>query len=464
MQLDVCGIDIVAQDITSPITAETGAVIEVNAAPGFRMHLSPSSGEPINVAAPMLNMLFPPYRSPRIPVIAITGTNGKTTTTRLIAHLVAQAGYHVGCTTSDGIYICNHLVEQGDCTGASSAEKVLIDPTVDFAVLECARGGILRSGLGFDHCDVSVITNISDDHLGMNEIETLEDLAAVKEVVARSTFDHGYAVLNADDDRVYDMASRLDCHIALFSLHDGHGRLRRHRDKGGLCITIEAGFIVLYNGLYKTDIARVDEIPLTFSGKSACMTSNLLAAVLAAIIQRFSLPDIQEGLRTFIPSPELTPGRMNLFEFPGFQVMVDYGHNTGGLLEQKKFIDQVGATFRVGVIAGVGDRRDQDIFNIGYVAAQMFDKVIIRMDKDLRGRTADEIEALLRAGMYEADPAKEATAIADEVEAILYAIAHGRSGAFIMIFSDDVPAAIACVRKMQEQFKKESLPTSMVSE
>lgn len=464
MQLDVCGIDVVALDVSRPITASSGAVIEVNAAPGFRMHLSPSQGQPINVAAPMMDMLFPTRRPPRIPVVAVAGTTGKTTTARLIAHLAAKAGHQVGYTTSDGIYVAGHLVERGDCTGGASAEKILTDPTVDFAVLECARDGILRAGLGFDHCNVSVITNVSDDHPGNGDIETLDDLAAVKEVVARSTFDHGYAVLNADDDRVYAMASHLACNIALYSLDDKKKRLERHRKKDGVCVTIEAGLVILYKGVLKTRMARVADLPLTFGGKAQCMVRNILAAVLVAVVQRFNLHDIQEGLRTFVPSPETTPGRMNLFHFPGFEVMVDHGHNCGGLREQKIFLDQVQAMVKVGVVAGVGDCRDEDIVTIGVLAAKMFDEVIIRMDKDLRGRTADEMEALLRTGIRKIDARKEVTVIHDEVQAVMYALAHAQKGAFIMIFADDVTATIDCVQQMLAQTPQESSPSDSPAE
>lgn len=238
-RLDICGIDLMMTDVSAPLSRDTGAVIEVNAGPGLRMHTNPQYGQPRNVAAPIIDMLFPSYDSFRIPVVAVTGTNGKTTTTRLIAHLAKQAGYHVGYTTTEGVYIQDHLLIAGDCTGPVSAQAVLFDPTVNFAVLECARGGILRAGLGFDACDISIVTNISEDHLGLGGVHTLEDMAKVKSVVPRSTSNEGYAILNADDDLVFNMHQGLQCRIALFSTYPSNPRVRRHIDNGGLAALTE---------------------------------------------------------------------------------------------------------------------------------------------------------------------------------------------------------------------------------
>jgi cyanophycin synthetase len=239
--LDICGIDIMAENLTEPLADTGGAILEVNAAPGFRMHLDPTDGLARNVAEPVIDMLYPPGTSARIPIIAISGTNGKTTTTRLIAHIVKQIGYKVGYTTTDGVYIQNQLMMRGDCTGPVSAEFVLKDPTVDFAVLECARGGILRAGLGFHNCDVAVVTNVAGDHLGLGGIDTIDKLARVKAVVPNTVLPQGYAILNADDELVYKMAEELRCKIAYFSLDENNPRIKKHCATGGLACVYENG-------------------------------------------------------------------------------------------------------------------------------------------------------------------------------------------------------------------------------
>ena len=279
--LNICGIDIVANDIALPITRETGAVLEVNAGPGLRMHLSPTEGEPRNVAEPIIKMLYPDNASSRIPIVAVTGTNGKTTTTRLIAHFAKQAGYHTGYITTDGIYIDDHLIQAGDCTGPASAQTVLRDPIVEFAVLECARGGILRSGLGFDKCNIGIVTNITADHLGLNDIDTLKDLAKVKAVVPSSVSDNGYAILNADDDLVYTMKEDLDCNVALFSLDANNKWILRHCKNGGIAAVVDNDFFTLCSGNWKTRIIEVDKVPLTINGRAECMIQNILPAILS---------------------------------------------------------------------------------------------------------------------------------------------------------------------------------------
>lgn len=455
MNLDICGLDIVAKDIDLPITNEIGGVVEVNACPGLRMHLNPSKGNPRNVAEPIVDMLFPGGSSGRIPVVAITGTNGKTTTSRLIAHMAKQSGYKTGLTTTDGIYIQGQAIHYGDCTGPISAEVVLSDPTVEFAVLECARGGILRSGLGFDHCNVSVITNVSSDHIGLKGINTLAEMAKVKSVVARSTMDNGYAVLNADDDHVYDMREDLDCNIALFSMDENNERLLRHCAKGGYATTIEKGYLTIVKGEWKTRVCKIESVPLSFSGKAVPMIKNILAATLAAVCSNIKLEDIRSALKTFIPSPEFTPGRMNSFKFSNFEVMLDYAHNIDGFMEMKKYIDGVNATVKVGIITGVGDRRDEDIINVGYLAAQIFDRIIIRHDMEMRGRNADELVNLIIEGIKKFKPDLPVEIIPDEQEAILHAMNHAVNGSFIFVSTERVTESIEFLKKMKEESEKE---------
>ncbi len=441
--LDICGIDIMSPDISVELKENNGAVLEVNAAPGFRMHIAPTEGLPRNVAEPVIDMLYPPgSSSPRIPIIAVTGTNGKTTTTRLIAHIVKTMGYKVGFTTTDGIYIQNRMMEQGDCTGPVSAEFVLKDPTVNFAVLECARGGILKAGLGFHNCNIGIVTNVAADHLGLKSINTLEEMARVKAVIPESVLPQGYAILNADDELVYDMHKGLECNIAYFSLDENNPHILEHTKKGGLACIVENGYVTICKGLWKIRVDKVVNIPLTFSGKAIFMIQNILPAVLAGFINNFKIEDMRLALETFIPSPTQTPGRMNLFQFKKFQVMVDYAHNPAGFLALAKFLDKIDSKPKVGVIAGVGDRRDEDIIELGLLAAKMFDEIIIRQDKNLRGRTEQEIIDLIISGIHKHDFNKNPKVIKTERDAIDYAIKHAKKGAFITICSDVVPDAL----------------------
>jgi len=444
--LNICGIDIMADDLSTPITENGGSVLEVNAAPGFRMHLDPTEGIARNVAEPVIDMLYPPGTSARIPIIAISGTNGKTTTTRLIAHIVKQMGYKVGYTTTDGVYIQNQMMVKGDCTGPISAEFVLRDPTVNYAVLECARGGILRAGLGFHNCDVAVVTNVAEDHLGLNGIDTIEKLAKVKGVAANTVFPEGYAILNADDDLVYDMRQELKCKIAYFSLDEHSKRIKKHCDKGGLAAIYENGYITLLKGSWKIRVEKVTNIPLTFSGMAEFNIANVLAATLATYVQDFKTEDIRQALQTFVPSPALTPGRMNMFHFRNFSVMLDYAHNTHGLHAIGKFVHAVDSPMKVGLIAGVGDRRDEDLISLGEEAARIFDEIIIRQDKNLRGRTEQEIIDLMTMGIHNVDKDKKIVVIRKESEAIDYAFKNAVKDSFIVIISDVIPDALEQVK------------------
>jgi len=444
--LDVCGIDIMAQNLTQPLKENGGVVLEVNAAPGFRMHLAPSEGLPRNVAAPVIDMLYPPGKPFRIPIIAVTGTNGKTTTTRLLAHMVKNVGYRVGFTTSDGIYVQNHMLEKGDTTGPISAEFILKDPTVEFAVLETARGGILRSGLGFSQCDIGIITNIREDHLGLNDIETLDDLARVKSVVVRSVKKDGWAVLNADDEQCVKIASELDCKVAFFSLDENSPIIQAHCKKGGIAAIYENGYITVKKGDWKIRIEKVTTIPLTLGGKAKFMIANVLAAALAGYLYGFRTEGIRLSLETFIPSPALTPGRMNIFNFRNFTVLVDFAHNPAGYLAIEDFLSGVKASRKIGIIAGVGDRRDQDIRECGLIAGRMFDHIVIRQEKHLRGRTAEEILDLIKEGIKSAGREVTYEIVPKEVLAIEHAISLAEPGAYIVALSDVVTNAIEIVQ------------------
>ncbi len=445
--LDICGIDIMADNLTQPLKENGGVILEVNAAPGFRMHLAPAEGLPRNVAAPVIDMLYPPGKPSRIPIIAVTGTNGKTTTTRLLAHIVKNVGYRVGFTTSDGIYVQNHMLEKGDTTGPVSAEFILKDPTVEFAVLETARGGILRSGLGFSRCDIGIITNIKEDHLGLNDIHTLDDLARVKEVVIGSIKKDGWAVLNADDEYCLKIAESVRCNLAYFSLNEFNPTVIEHCLKGGIAAIYENGYITIKKGDWKIRIEKVTTIPLTIGGKARFMIYNVLSATLAAYLYGFKTEGIRLSLETFIPSAALTPGRMNIFNFKDFKVLIDFAHNPAGYLAIEEFLQHIHSTKKIGIIAGVGDRRDEDIIECGHIAGRMFDHIIIRQEKHLRGREEQEIIDLILLGIHKNQRSVSFEVIPKEVDAIKHAISIAQPGTFITALSDVVTNAIDIVQQ-----------------
>lgn len=444
--LDVCGIDIMALNLSEPLESTGGVVLEVNAAPGFRMHLAPAKGLPRNVAAPVLDMMYPPGKSCRIPIIAVTGTNGKTTTTRLIAHIVKNNGYRVGFTTSDGIYVQNSMLTKGDTTGPVSAEFILKDPTVEFAVLETARGGILRAGLGFSRCDVAVITNIQEDHLGLSDIHTLKEMSKVKGVVAKSVKRDGYVVLNADNDYCVEIGKEVDCNIAYFSLNENNPVIVEHCKSGGIAAIYENGYITIKKGEWKFRVEKVSAIPLTFGGKVTFMIYNVLGATLASYVYGFSIEDIKTSLATFIPSSAQTPGRMNIFDFKEYKVLIDFAHNPEGFTGIKEFLSTIDSPDKIGIITGTGDRRDEDIRALGKISAQMFDHIIIRQDKFLRGREADDIVRLLVEGIKDGNPNQSYEYIPKEVEALKHALSIAKPGTFITALSDVIDNAIDVVQ------------------
>ncbi len=450
--LDICGIDIMATDLRTPVSENGGAILEVNAAPGFRMHIEPSEGLPRNVAEPVVDMLFPKGSAGRIPIIAVTGTNGKTTTTRLTAHIAKSAGKKVGYTTSDGVYIQNQLMMKGDCTGPISSAFVLKDPTVDFAVLECARGGLLKAGLAFQHCDVAIVTNVAADHMGLGGINTLEQMAKVKCVVPETVFPHGYAILNADDDLVFQMKDDLGCNIALFSMDENNPRIKKHCAKGGLATVFENGFITIMKGTWKIRVMAVKDIPLTYEGKATHNIQNCLPAVLSTYLFRdITIEDIRSALTSFIPSSTQTPGRLNFFHFKNYSILADFAHNPHGLKLLCEFVSKLDYTTRIGVISGTGDRRDSDIQELGEISARHFDEIIIRCDKNLRGRTADEIISLLKQGIEKINPAIPTIVIANENEALEYIYANPKQGALYTIMCDVVAGALDKIRELKER-------------
>ncbi len=451
--LDICGIDIMASDLRNPITMNGGSVLEVNAAPGFRMHIDPSVGLPRNVAEPVVDMLFPKGHPGTIPIVAVTGTNGKTTTTRLVAHIAKTAGFKVGYTTSDGVYIQNQLMVKGDCTGPLSTQFVLKDPTVDFAVLECARGGILKNGLAFRNCDVAIVTNISADHIGLGGISSLEQMAKVKAVLPETVINSGYAILNAEDDLVYAMHKGLTCNVAFFSMDEKNPRIVEHCKKGGYASIYENGYITIMKGNWKVRVIKVADVPITYGGKALHNIMNCLPAVLASYLWRnIKIDDIKLALQTFLPSPTQAPGRLNLFQFKQFQFLVDFAHNPAGLNLLCDFINKLEGSPKVGLISGTGDRRDEDIRELGRISAKNFDEIIIRQDKNLRGRSAEEMVNLLVEGINESKtkdiPIK---IIYNEKEAIMHAYNTAKPGSLITIMCDVVAEALDLIKELKEQ-------------
>jgi len=446
--LDIAGIDVLSPDISMPFRENGAVIIEVNAAPGLRMHTHPSEGTARNVGAPVVDMLYPVGQPYTIPVIAITGTNGKTTTTRLLAHLFRQTGKTVGFTTTDGVYIQNRLVMEGDMTGPFSANIILSNPTVDVAVLETARGGILRAGLGWVECDVGVVLNVTADHLGLRGINTVEQLAEVKAVIPAVVKREGHAVLNADDPLVYAMRDRTMADIVFFStLPEGeNAAFEEHLTRGGIGARIEDGTFVIRRGRLKIPIARLGEVPLMLGGAARFQQGNVLAAIATAYVQGVRYDTIRGGLLSFFPSPSMTPGRLNLLRVGEARVLVDYAHNPAAVQGLMEMVADLPARRRIAVVSAPGDRRDEDIRAVAALCGGL-DRVIVKEDDDRRGRRPGEIAELLVEGLRAAglhgDQIEVLPTEAAAVERSLQVIGDGD---LLVVLADDVTAVLAQLR------------------
>lgn len=448
--LDVAGVDVIAPNVSEPLSENGGGIIEVNAAPGFRMHLAPSEGIGRNVAEHVIDMLFPPGTPTRVPIFSVTGTNGKTTTTRLIAHILKNTGKTVGFTTTDGTYIGNQQIVQGDNTGPVSAQLVLKDPTVEVAVLETARGGIIRSGLGFDHCDIGVVMNIAADHLGLKDVNTLEDLARVKSVVPRAVSSKGYCVLNAEDKLVYEMKELTDGTVVCFSMDENHPNIKRRAERGRISCVYENGYVTILKGKWKVRIEKVQNIPITYGGRAEFMVQNVLAATLACFVHGVSIEDLRVGLTTFNAGTAQTPGRLNFVEIGDVTVLMDYAHNPAGLRGLAKFISKLPNKYRTCVINGTGDRRDEDIVEFGQVAGETFDRIVIRRGNYLRGRDEQQTYELLKKGIAKSKKEPAVRVIPESRDAIHHAIKYARKGELVVTLADLVPKDIGYVQEYRD--------------
>ncbi|MGB3572116.1 MAG: cyanophycin synthetase [Phormidesmis sp.] len=446
--LDVAGIDVVTTDISKKLATADGVIVEINAAPGLRMHVAPSEGVARNVGAPILEMLLPSGSPTRIPIVAITGTNGKTTTTRLTAHIFRQVYNTVGFTTTDGIYIGNNLVEKGDTTGPQSARMILEDPTVDMAVLETARGGLLRSGLAFKQCDVGIVLNVAADHLGIGDIDTIEQLAKLKAVVAEAVQSDGYVVLNADDERVAAMAERVKAKIAYFSMDPENPLVRSHIQKGGIAAVYEDGYISILQQDWLHRIEKAERVPLTMGGRAPFMIANALAASLAGFVQGIEIEQIRTALQTFQPSASQIPGRMNLFNMGRYHALVDYAHNPAGYEAVGSFVKNWPGP-SIGVVGAPGDRRDEDLVALGELCSDIFDQVVVKEDVDRRGRAPGEVANLIVKGINQANAAsgqqQPYTIELDEAKALAWALGNAPDNGLVVILPESVSKAISAI-------------------
>ncbi len=456
--LDVAGIDFIAPDITVPVRETGGAIVEVNAAPGFRMHTHPTEGEPQYVARPVIDLLFPAGSPSRIPIVAVTGSNGKTTTVRMIAHVMKNMGHKVGLTSTDGILIDGRLTKRVDASGPRSAQTVLQNPRVDFAVFEVARGGILREGLGYGRNDVAVVLNVTGDHLGLRDIDTIEQLAAVKRVIVEAVPRDGFAVLNADDRLVLEMRKHCSGNVILFTMNEDHELIERWVRRGRKAVVLQhddkGELIVLRDGRRTMPVGYTHQFPATFDGRARMNVQNLLAAVAACHVSGAHLHDIRHGLRTFTTDFFQAPGRLNLVDLGGVTVLLDYAHNAAGLQMVGDFVERMtsepppahpgepswSANLRVAVVATAGDRRDEDMRELGRVAARYFDEVIVREDVHTRGRDRGETGSLVMQGIDEARAqgarVGSTELITDELDACRSALDRSRPGDLVVLCVD----------------------------
>jgi len=456
--LDICGVDIVCETILRPLEEQNGGIIEVNAAPGLRMHLSPSFGKGRDVGKAVIEQMFPDGENGRIPVIAVTGTNGKTTTVRLISHLLAASGLRMGIANTDGVYANGYQFDSGDCAGPQSALRVLMHPNVDAAVLETARGGMLREGLAFDRCQVAVVTNIgSGDHLGLNYISTVEDLAVLKRVIVRNVDPSGMAVLNAEDPLVVAMAAQCPSAVTFFAYDAKAPALATHRAQGKRVIFVEGDHIVAAEGKFQMHISLA-KVPITHNGALRFQVANVMAAIAAGWALKLNWEDMCEALSHFVSDAQSVPGRFNVFDYKQAKVIVDFGHNADAVKAIVEAINIFPANRRSVVICGTGDRRDEDLRALTRNIGHAFDDVILFEDACQRGRSDGEVIALLREGLQGATRVKAIEDVFGEFKAIDRALEKLQAGDVCLILIDQIQESMAHVQMRM----KELAPSSKV--
>jgi cyanophycin synthetase len=441
--LHICGVDLVCESVLHPIEEQAGGIVEVNAAPGLRMHLAPSYGKPRAIGQAMVDLVFPPGNDGRIPVVAVTGTNGKTTTARLIAHLFSAQGLRVGMTNTDGVYVNGRQIDSGDCSGPKSARNVLLHPEVDAAVFETARGGILREGLGFDRCQVAVVTNIGEgDHLGLNFITTVEDLAVLKRVIVQNVSPEGYGVLNAADPIVAAMAPACPGKIIFFAADRHHPVMATHRAQGHRSVYVDGDSVVAAEGSWREAI-HLRDVPITRNGRIGFQVENVMASVAAAWGAGLSWETIRRGLSGFVNDSDNAPGRFNLMDYKGATVIADYGHNPDAMRALVAAVDALPGNRRSVVISGAGDRRDEDIRAQTVILGAAFDEVLLYQDAAQRGRADGEVMALLRQGLASASRTQHVEEIRGEFVAIDTALSRLAPGDLCLVLVDQVEEALA---------------------
>ncbi|MCK5773222.1 MAG: cyanophycin synthetase, partial [Thermoplasmata archaeon] len=457
--LNVMGIDLIAPGLNTPLDPEECGIIEVNAAPGFRMHLDPSEGTPRNVAEDVMNMIFPKGSEYQVPIVAVTGTNGKTTTVRLISHILSLNGKNVGMTSTDAVVIDNVPILKGDYSGPGGAKTVLMDSTIDHAVLEVARGGMLRRGLGYNESDVGVMLNVTSDHLGEGGIETLEDLARLKAIVVETVKETGHAVLNADDPLVLPFQEKTKGNVILFSLDPDNPALRENLKKGNMNVTFKDDSIIIQKGGWTSVVAKVVEVPITYSGKATFNIQNAMAAVAASSALGLNGRQIRAGLVSFSPSIGLSPGRMNIIEMGNFKVIIDYGHNMGAIKATGEFLPHIATGRKIRMAAGTGNRREVDVIEYGHTLSKYYDHVVVT-DTDPRGKAPGEVAELVRQGLHKGGLTDEnITIVLDGREATQVALDMAVKGDIVVLQADDVQLVIQDVmdykEKVMREFEKE---------
>lgn len=460
--LDIAGVDVIAQDISRPLEQQGGVIIEINAAPGLRMHLEPSYGQGRPVGEAIVNMMFPEGETGRIPIVSVTGVNGKTTTTRLVAHMLRCWGKRTGLTCTEGIYIDDQLIEAGDCSGPGSARAVLSNPVVEAAALETARGGILREGLGFDRCDVAIVTNIGEgDHLGLMGIETIEQLARAKRVPVENVAPQGYAVLNAADPLVAAMAEFCPGNVLYFARSAQQPVLAAHRAKGGKVVFVRDQAIMVAEGAWEAKIADLSSVPMTMGGTIGFQVENALAATGAAWTLGVPLQTIRHALETFVCNTAKAPGRFNVLHFRGATIVLDYGHNTSALKALIEALNQFPAERRVILYTATGDRRDQDIIEQGRLVADAFDEWVLFQDYSARGRQEGEIIRLLKQGIRPGSRVKKChEPQGGERAAIEYTLSLMQPGDLLLVQVDQVIPAMEWIEQYLARKALESPPVS----